>query len=420
MLADITATHEREIGEVEAGLNQVIGQYRTALEGSDPERAAQLTEFAQTMQASDRELSQAREALAAERARSADLEARLAELSRLNEEAEQELSGFGRKLEGLQAELAGEREALQALRSEYEKLEADADAASSQLESRLAAAEAALEQAQREAAAELAAVVEKDAEILEQTKKEDDALLRKEQEEHASKMAAAESEITRLTEELRTERDALAALQEEHEQLTADLNRSLADAEGALAGANEELERVTGALDEGQGRIAALEEELERTRAEAQRELEDARAAGAESLARQRKLFARYSDLGGRQSDGGILLTLGDETLRFGSGSAALPDGDLPSLDEIAKLLSNFPGLSARIEGHTDALGSDETNLALSQQRADAVRAALVERGIAEGRLTAEGIGEAKPVADNDSASGRSQNRRVEIYVLEE
>ncbi len=67
----------------------------------------------------------------------------------------------------------------------------------------------------------------------------------------------------------------------------------------------------------------------------------------------------------------------------------------------------------------TDSTGRDETNLVLSQQRAEAVLGALVERGIAAERLTAAGLGKAKPIASNETQAGRSQNRRVEIYVLE-
>jgi outer membrane protein OmpA-like peptidoglycan-associated protein len=99
----------------------------------------------------------------------------------------------------------------------------------------------------------------------------------------------------------------------------------------------------------------------------------------------------------------------------FASGSATLA----PSA--IASLRSLFASIGAkkmlRVEAHTDDQGADAANLALSQRRADAVKRALVDLGIAKARITAVCKGEAGPVADNASADGRARNRRVEITV---
>lgn len=79
-------------------------------------------------------------------------------------------------------------------------------------------------------------------------------------------------------------------------------------------------------------------------------------------------------------------------------------------------MLNEYPDLRLRIEGHTDDTGAVDTSQHLSQQRAEAVKTALVERhGIAPDRLTAVGIGPVRPVASNDSAEGRRQNRRIEL-----
>ena len=67
------------------------------------------------------------------------------------------------------------------------------------------------------------------------------------------------------------------------------------------------------------------------------------------------------------------------------------------------------------IEGHTDSKGTDEYNMTLSQKRANAVRAYLIEKGIAESRLKATGFGETTPIADNNTSAGRAKNRRVEL-----
>jgi outer membrane protein OmpA-like peptidoglycan-associated protein len=73
--------------------------------------------------------------------------------------------------------------------------------------------------------------------------------------------------------------------------------------------------------------------------------------------------------------------------------------------------------LNLEIEGHTDSTGSDEFNQTLSEQRADAVRTYLIDQGLPETSLTARGFGKSMPVADNGTAAGRQQNRRVEIVV---
>ena len=86
----------------------------------------------------------------------------------------------------------------------------------------------------------------------------------------------------------------------------------------------------------------------------------------------------------------------------------------------MAETAKKYPRLKLRIEGHTDSTGSDETNKTLSQQRADAVKNYLVSQdGLAAEQISAIGFGESHPVASNETADGRSQNRRVEfIFAL--
>jgi outer membrane protein OmpA-like peptidoglycan-associated protein len=102
--------------------------------------------------------------------------------------------------------------------------------------------------------------------------------------------------------------------------------------------------------------------------------------------------------------------------LYFGFGSAAIRPESERVLKDIAETMTRQPAWTLRIEGHTDGLGSEAANLALSQQRSAAVRDALVSRfAIAAERLSATGKGEAAPKASNDTAEGRAQNRRVEL-----
>lgn len=105
--------------------------------------------------------------------------------------------------------------------------------------------------------------------------------------------------------------------------------------------------------------------------------------------------------------------------IRFDSGKDALRAESDATLEEVANLLRQTPTLRLLVEGHTDATNTDAYNLDLSQRRAQSVMAALVKRGIAEGRLRAKGFGESRPVADNASAQGRALNRRVEVSILE-
>ncbi|HEV7672472.1 MAG TPA: OmpA family protein [Thermoanaerobaculia bacterium] len=101
--------------------------------------------------------------------------------------------------------------------------------------------------------------------------------------------------------------------------------------------------------------------------------------------------------------------------INFDTDSDVIKDESKPTLDRIAALLKANAGWKMTIEGHTDASGGAEHNQQLSKRRAEAVKAYLVQGGIAAARLTAVGLGSSKPVASNDTAVGRSQNRRVEL-----
>jgi outer membrane protein OmpA-like peptidoglycan-associated protein len=116
-----------------------------------------------------------------------------------------------------------------------------------------------------------------------------------------------------------------------------------------------------------------------------------------------------------RPTDRGLVLTLGD-TL-FATGKSELKSGATANLDRISAFMTEYPKRTAAIEGFTDSMGSDEMNQSLSQRRADAVKNYLVAQGVGSHRLSSSGRGENSPIADNDSAAGRQQNRRVEVVI---
>lgn len=101
--------------------------------------------------------------------------------------------------------------------------------------------------------------------------------------------------------------------------------------------------------------------------------------------------------------------------LHFDSGKATLAPDAAPTVTQVSKLMKDNPNLQLAVEGHTDAVGSREANLALSKQRAATVVAALIQAGVAASRLSTAGYGPDHPVGDNASSEGRAQNRRVEL-----
>lgn len=107
-----------------------------------------------------------------------------------------------------------------------------------------------------------------------------------------------------------------------------------------------------------------------------------------------------------------------ENKLVFLSGTNSLNDASRASVARAATLLKSCETFDVEVGGHTDNLGNPATSLPLSQQRADAVKAALVKLGVSAGRITSRGYGETRPMAPNTTSAGRIANRRVEIRVL--
>lgn len=159
----------------------------------------------------------------------------------------------------------------------------------------------------------------------------------------------------------------------------------------------------------------AIAQAQQQAAAKARTDAEIARAAAASAQAEAEELKRQMADLQARETDRGLVMTLGD--VLFATGKSDLKPGAMDRLSKLVAFLGKYPDRTVIIEGHTDSVGSDETNQALSQRRADAVRAYLMAQGVAANRVVAVGKGESLPVADNGNAAGRQQNRRVEVII---
>jgi len=157
--------------------------------------------------------------------------------------------------------------------------------------------------------------------------------------------------------------------------------------------------------------LSARESEADRAVAQAR----TAQSQAEQSQAESQRLAKELENMQASQTARGIVLTLDD--VLFDTGKAQLKSGAQRSIDQIAAFLNENPDRHIQIEGFTDSQGPNEYNLELSQSRADAVAAAIIQRGIDAQRVRALGYGEEFPVASNENSGSRQLNRRVEIIV---
>jgi len=130
------------------------------------------------------------------------------------------------------------------------------------------------------------------------------------------------------------------------------------------------------------------------------------------------RLQAEVDQLKAKPTPRGLVLTLGD--VLFDTGKAQLNPGAARKLDQLAQFLTEHPERRVQIDGFTDSVGTDSYNQTLSQARADAVKSALITRGIDASRVGTQGYGKGFPVADNADSGGRQLNRRVEVVIGDE
>jgi outer membrane protein OmpA-like peptidoglycan-associated protein len=157
--------------------------------------------------------------------------------------------------------------------------------------------------------------------------------------------------------------------------------------------------------------LAARTREVDTANAATDNAKQAANAANEQSA----RLQAEVDALKAKPTPRGLVLTLGD--VLFDTGRAQLNSGSGRKLDQLAQFLNEHPERRVQIDGFTDSVGTDSYNLDLSQRRADAVRSALLSRGIDSSRIGSQGYGKSFPVADNTDSGGRQLNRRVEVVI---
>jgi outer membrane protein OmpA-like peptidoglycan-associated protein len=206
--------------------------------------------------------------------------------------------------------------------------------------------------------------------------------------QRAADEARAQAERTRL--------DAQLAAQHAADEAKAQAERSKTDAELAAQRAARDKESIEAA---NQLAIKSAAEQSERDKQVLRNKLE----------------LQLNTILQTRDSARGLIVNLSD--VLFDTGQYSLKSGAREKLAKISGIVLAYPTLTLGVEGHTDSVGTDQLNMLLSENRANSVRDFLVGQGIVTSSITSRGFGESQPVATNDTAAGRQQNRRVELIV---
>ena len=245
------------------------------------------------------------------------------------------------------------------------------------------------------------------------------SLQRQEEEAQAQQRAQAKQREDAALDRARAEE--MARRQAELDRLTAEnariaAERDKAAAEAARAAAQAQVEQAR-ALAEQSARDRAA---AEAARAAAEAQAQEARANAARAEREKADLRDQLRQqlnqiLETRETARGLIVNISD--VLFDTGSANLKSGAREKLAKVAGILLSHRGLKLQIEGHTDSVGSTDYNQRLSENRAASVRTYLVEQGIASNAVGTAGFGETMPIASNDTAAGRQQNRRVELIV---
>jgi outer membrane protein OmpA-like peptidoglycan-associated protein len=175
-----------------------------------------------------------------------------------------------------------------------------------------------------------------------------------------------------------------------------------------LAGAQQALQQAQGELSKTKEQLAVTGEQLASEK--------KAREAAEKRAREAMEKLAMAASLAVKEETRGTVITLPGSVL-FPSNQSTLLPAAQEKLNHVAAALKNQDDHKMVVEGHTDSKGNETSNLDLAQRRATSVRDYLVAQGVAADKISAVGIGQGRPVADNGTPDGRAQNRRVEIIV---
>lgn len=231
------------------------------------------------------------------------------------------------------------------------------------------------------------------------------------------------SEVDRLQQALADERARGASSAQVVQQRQADIDRQRQQldqlqsereaSEQVIAGLRRQQEQASAQLAKLQQQVAVEQQKSQETSAELLRT--QAELSAERERTRLQSELAKIAKTTNEAR--GLVVTL--PGIYFDTGASKLKPGATNTLQKIAAQLKANANLKIQVEGHTDSVGSDASNMALSQKRADAVRDALVGSGIPAAAITSSGLGESAPVATNKTVAGRQQNRRVELVITQ-
>lgn len=184
----------------------------------------------------------------------------------------------------------------------------------------------------------------------------------------------------------------------------------------AAANAQAEADRAAAAKAQADAARAQAEADAANARAQAAEANKAAQKSSEDANSVREKLRSQLNSvLATSESARGLIVNMSD--VLFDTAKYTLKPGTQVSLAKVATILQLYPGLKVQVEGYTDSVGGDDYNQKLSENRANAVHDFLVANGVPAGNVTAAGYGKSNPVADNSTADGRAQNRRVNLVV---
>jgi outer membrane protein OmpA-like peptidoglycan-associated protein len=199
-------------------------------------------------------------------------------------------------------------------------------------------------------------------------------------------------------------------------QAESDTARAQADAARAQSDANQAKLDMASNQASSASALSAAQADADRSRLAAQQAQASAQQADADKAAMRVRLSEQLNKiLQTRDSARGLIVSMSD--VLFDTGKYTLKPGAREKLAKVAGILLAYPGLNIEVGGYTDNVGGDQMNQTLSENRAGSVRDYLVQQGVATASVSAKGFGNSLAVASNDNASGRQQNRRVELLV---